>query len=231
MASRRGSISLSEKLRARLQGVPRPGDLEPSFALLGDLRRLGWYESFKRGPTMGGEHIPWLTYPAFFWLSSVCSGIGSVFEFGGGNSTLWWANRSKRVVAVEHNQTWVRRISAARLSNVQVHHTQLADYAGILAESEEQFEVIVIDGGLDRNACAAPALDHLGKDGLIIFDDTHLDHHSDGVALLHDAGLRRIDFIGPRPGARFIEATSVFSHDLNRWGATNGVPVFEWAFS
>jgi hypothetical protein len=224
-------ISLAKKMRARLRGFPKLSELEPSISLLGDLRRLGWYESFQQGPTIDGEPVPWLTYPAICWLESACVGLGAVFEYGCGNSTLWWAKRSERVIAIEHDLRWLRRIGAARRPNVHIDHTPLADYANSLAERDERFDVIVIDGGLDRNACVAPAIDHLSADGLVIFDDSHLASHAEGIRLLHSAGFRRVDFVGPRPGARFIEATSVFSRDLNNWAPVQGLPIFPWIFA
>jgi hypothetical protein len=223
--------SLTAKLRARLRGFPSPSELEPSLSLLGELRRVGWYESFKRGPTMDGEPIPWLTYPAIFWLGSVCHGIGSVFEFGCGNSTLWWAKRSKRVVAVEHDEQWLRRITTPELSTLEIHSASLVDYPTFLAHSAELFDIIVIDGGFDRNACVTPAIDHLLPDGLLVFDDTHLPRHAEGIELLHQAQFGQVDFVGPRPGERFLEATSVFSRDLNRWASVRVEPVFRWGFS
>jgi SAM-dependent methyltransferase len=178
---------------------------------------------------MHGEPIPWLTYPAIFWLGSVCYGVGAVFEFGCGNSTLWWAKRSERVIGVEYDEQWLRRIAVGK-SNVQIHLASLIDYPTVLAQRDDRFDVIVIDGGFDRNACVAPAIDHLMPDGLLVFDDTHLPRHAEGVGALHEAGFRRVDFVGPRPGGRFLEATSVFSRDLNRWASVDVKPVFRWAF-
>lgn len=179
---------------------------------------------------MDGEPVPWLTYPAIFWLKAVCDGVGPVFEFGCGNSTLWWAKRSRRVVAVEYNAGWLGRIVEAKLSNVQVHRTPIESYSEALATSSERFEVIVIDGGSDRNACVPPTIDHLLEGGLVVFDDSHLPYHAEGIRLLHRAGFRRIDFVGPRPGARFIEATSIFSRDLNRW-SPEGPLMFHSGFA
>lgn len=53
-----------------------------------------------------GEEIPWYTYPAIEYLSHLdLSGL-RVFEYGSGNSTIWWGRRSNFVQAVEDNSLW-----------------------------------------------------------------------------------------------------------------------------
>jgi len=215
-----------DKCRARLRGIPGPRELEPSLSLLGDLRRIGWFASFSAGPQMSTEPVPWLTYPALYWLSTVRRELRAVFEYGSGASTLWWAKRSARVTAVEHDLHWFRRIAQAAPANVSIKHRDGDDYCTAICDTDEQFDVVVIDGGPSRNACVAPAIERLAADGLVIFDDTHLSYHAEGVERLHADGLRRIDFVGPRPGSRFIEATSIFSRSLDRWAAADGVPAY-----
>ena len=42
-----------------------------------------------------------------------------VFEYGCGNSSLWWAQRVEKVVSVEHDEAWYRRTEAA--PNQELH--------------------------------------------------------------------------------------------------------------
>jgi hypothetical protein len=218
--------TLGEKIRARLRGLPRPREIEPSLSLLGDLRRIGWHESFSTGPEIAHEPVPWLTYPAIYWLHTIKHELRAVFEYGCGNSTLWWAKRAGRVTAIEHDEQWYRRAILSAPPNVEVRHKTASDYVTSILDTNERFDVVVIDGGPNRNACVDPAIQSLAGDGLIVFDDTHLAYHTDGMKMLHAAGFRRIDFIGPRPGGRFIEATSMFSRSIDNWTASEGVPAF-----
>lgn len=53
-----------------------------------------------------GEEIPWYTYLAIEYLSHLDLTGFRVFEFGSGNSTIWWGRRSNFVQAVENNSLW-----------------------------------------------------------------------------------------------------------------------------
>jgi hypothetical protein len=58
-----------------------------------------------------GNPIPWYTYPATEYLSHLDFSRLTVFEYGSGNSTLWWAKRAKSVFSVEDDKDWFEKIS------------------------------------------------------------------------------------------------------------------------
>jgi len=47
-----------------------------------------------------------MTYPAIRFLERRLSNSLEVFEFGSGNSTLWWAERVSRIDSCEHDAQW-----------------------------------------------------------------------------------------------------------------------------
>ncbi|MGC1360796.1 MAG: hypothetical protein WA826_06450, partial [Silvibacterium sp.] len=59
-----------------------------------------------------GEPIPWYTYPIIDFLSDRDFKNKNILEFGGGQSTLWWAKRARRVVTFEGKREWHDRIRA-----------------------------------------------------------------------------------------------------------------------
>ena len=68
------------------------------------LRSSGWLDSARsKLSERDGEPIPWFTYAAIDFLERELSGREAVFEYGGGQSTLWWAKRTRRVAAVDHD--------------------------------------------------------------------------------------------------------------------------------
>ncbi|PZS10133.1 MAG: FkbM family methyltransferase, partial [Chloroflexi bacterium] len=71
--------------------------------MLGMYRKVGWQRSVRTGLPVGpdGEAIPWFSYPALAWLDAVVTGSERVFEFGSGNSTVWFSRRVAEVVSVE----------------------------------------------------------------------------------------------------------------------------------
>jgi hypothetical protein len=53
-----------------------------------------------------GDPYPWYTYPALEYLKQLDFSDKTIFEYGCGHSTLFWAARAAAVVSVEHNPQW-----------------------------------------------------------------------------------------------------------------------------
>ena len=53
-----------------------------------------------------GNPIPWYTYPAIEYLSQFDYSQKEIFEFGCGYSSMFWANRAKKVTSIEDNINW-----------------------------------------------------------------------------------------------------------------------------
>ena len=72
------------------------------------LRPIGWVNSFQKKSAIDakGNPLPWYTYSAIQYLSSIIKKDYTVFEYGSGNSTLWWRKKAKKVVTVEHDAAW-----------------------------------------------------------------------------------------------------------------------------
>ena len=74
----------------------------------GHLTHSGWLESADvKLPLRDGAPLPWFTYSAIEFLETVVTPDLSVFEFGAGNSTRFWAGRVKQVRSVEHDPAYV----------------------------------------------------------------------------------------------------------------------------
>jgi hypothetical protein len=50
--------------------------------------------------------LPWISFPVIDFLKENLTAESKVFEFGGGGSTLFFLDRAKEVVTVEHNKEW-----------------------------------------------------------------------------------------------------------------------------
>ena len=48
-----------------------------------------------------GRPVPWYTYPAIEFLRQLDFANASVFEYGSGNSTLFWCSIAREVISVE----------------------------------------------------------------------------------------------------------------------------------
>lgn len=157
-----------------------------------------------------GREIPWFTYPAIEYLSQLDFSGKTVFEFGAGNSSLFWSRRAARVVSVEHDREWHERLRARLPASHELHLIEdPAAYAGALECHREKFDVIVVDG-IERRACCAAAVARLRRGGLVILDNS--DWHHRCAAVLRQAGLLEVDFAGFGPVNGYTWTTSLFFH-------------------
>ena len=155
-----------------------------------------------------GAPIPWYTYPAIEFLKQFDMRANSVFEFGGGNSSRFWAARAARVTAVETDPAWYAALTAERIPNLSVHlRREKAAYVSCVAEQNAKFDLIVIDGQW-RRSCANLAPMHLAEGGLIVLDNA--DWYPDSARGLRAAGFYEIDFSGFGPVNAYTWTTSVF---------------------
>jgi hypothetical protein len=56
--------------------------------------------------------LPWISFPVIDFLEENLKPQSKVFEFGGGGSTLFFLDRVKEVVTVEHNKEWFDILSS-----------------------------------------------------------------------------------------------------------------------
>lgn len=182
------------------------------------LLESGWIESVSQGRPVNAnnEPIPWITYPAIDFLESIIDSDWSVFEWGSGNSTLWWSKRVKQVQAIESDLNWFQEVQTVLPDNAQIsHYTSEEEYSKSIHKFDDNFfDVIVIEGDF-RNKCAQECINKLKQDGIIVFDKTDGVEFNEGVIFLHDNGFSRIDFWGMIPSYLYKNCTSIFSKNPN----------------
>jgi len=162
-----------------------------------------------------GGPIPWYTYPAIDFLSQADFSQYSILEWGGGHSTLWWAERAASVLTLETNASWFEYIRrrTLRRTNVELHLCETAEEY-ITMPLGRSFDWVIIDGD-ERLACARTALRVIRPHGGILLDDsmrywgnkepaTHI------ADMLQRSGFWRVDFYGYAPCDWCPKCTSVF---------------------
>ena len=116
-------------MRAR-RALRRSRLTNPVAMLMGGaLVESGWYKSFQseRPVDRNGEPVAWYTYPCSAFLETHLNPSMRVFEYGAGNSTLWYAERVAQVVAVEHDPEWAEILLSKLLTNCELVLTQRRD--------------------------------------------------------------------------------------------------------
>jgi len=157
-----------------------------------------------------GNPIPWYTYPAIEYLDNFDFTQCDVFEFGSGNSSLYWSSRSKSVVSVEDNQAWYEIvIKNIRNNQTLIYRSDEAGYIGALTEQNRYFDIIVIDGNHRLN-CTIEAIKMINPDGIILLDNSDRIIEKECGRLLRGNGFIQIDFSGFGPINGYCWATSVF---------------------
>ncbi len=81
----------------------------------------------RRAMARDGTPVPWYTYPAIAFLAQRDFRNKNVLEFGGGQSTFWWAGRARSVTVIEEDARWCAVIGNSSLANVHIQHVPAAN--------------------------------------------------------------------------------------------------------
>lgn len=185
------------------------------------LIEIGWVRSCiqKMPYAQDGSPIPWWSYSAIYFLENRLSPTMRVFEYGSGNSTLWFAQRVESVAAVEHSRGWHDRLLPSLPKNARLLLQPLAetkDYENSILRVGGLFDVVVIDGRR-RNECAESVLQALAPHGVLVWDNSERERYRTGHDSLIYQGFRTLEFsgMGPSHSACF---TTIYYRDGNCLG-------------
>lgn len=169
------------------------------------------------------ESVPWLPYEAVLFLYAHLHELNTVFEWGAGASTFFFARHCRHVISVETEKKWwevmkgLARYEVA--DNVELHWIPSEDEPGlpkdnrqptsfrndkgvcfrkyvqkILEYPDESFDLILVDGKA-RPSCLITALPKVRRGGYILLDNT--DHKKYWEAMRMVPGnYKRTEFSG-----------------------------------
>jgi len=185
-----------------------------SFNAKGYLDTIGWFKAFDSKSPVDGKNnpIPWVTYSFIDFIKDRLKPEHAVFEFGSGNSTIFYAQRTGIVVSVEHDKEWFAKISATKPDNAEMIFCELhrdGDYCRMPVKLGEEFDIIIVDGRDRVNSCIQ-AVDALSATGVIVLDDSERPDYRDAITYLTDKGFKQIAFSGISPGLFYYKSTTVF---------------------
>lgn len=215
------AFTLSQKLITILKLFSEPKILSAllSQRSFGYLNEVGWFESFLSYQSIDKNKnpIPWFSYPFIDFLSPRLTKDFVLFEFGSGNSTLFFSAKVKKVISIEHNNEWYRLLSKAKPENVEIILTKsvsINDYLEYYSKLDEKVDLIIIDG-LHRNECMINAPEKLSERGVIILDDSERTEYKTGIEFILSNEFKRIDYWGIAPTVLFKKCTTVFYKNSN----------------
>lgn len=176
--------------------------------ILMDMQGYGRSVSERSCVRPDGSPIPWITYPAIEYLSLLDFSKCSVFEYGSGNSTLFWSQRARSVVSVESNPTWHAKISAGAPQNCEIKlETDEGKYINAIGSEPERYDVVIVDG-LARTETVRMAARAVTRTGMIVVDDVAFLPSS--AEYLRDSGFIELIFSGFSPISQHASSTGVY---------------------
>jgi len=129
-----------------------------------------------------------------------------VFEYGSGNSTLWWSGRASHITSVEDDQSWYEKIKSS-LNNKNVDYRLEMDRQKYFSMADDTFDIFIVDGKYRREC-----LEHVIKLGggvMLILDNS--DWYPKSVRFLQEQlGWMQTDFHGFGPINNYTWTTSIF---------------------
>lgn len=141
-----------------------------------------------------------------------------VFEWGTGNSTLFWGQYVGSVVSVESDLEWYEKMKRVITNNVRLEYCQLeydGEYCRKILDEEQEFEIILIDGR-DRVRCACNAIKKLTENGIIIWDNSEREYYQKGFKYIKRYGFKQLELSSIVYGLPGIEDyTSIFYRENN----------------
>lgn len=196
------------------------GILETYFLFKTFLKPKGWVLSrFLFRPVQAdGQPIPWMTYSSLHFIRQKLENTSfQVFEYGSGNSTLWFSERVAHITSVEHDTEYYEIVKnkIQSRSNVTYMFADLeTDYSKKILDYTNEFHIVIIDGR-DRIACTKNCLQSLREDGIIIWDNSDRERYQEAYDFLAKNGFKKIDFRGLGPIGHNEWQTSIFYRTTN----------------
>ncbi|HWD90004.1 MAG TPA: hypothetical protein VG367_17880 [Mucilaginibacter sp.] len=183
---------------------------------------IGWTNSIITGNVVDASNnpLPWATYPFIQFVGERLKSTHDVFEFGSGNSTLFYAKKVGSVTSVDHDLFWYDKIKNSMPSNVNLFYCEFSEdgnYCNYVSKTNKLYDMIIVDG-MDRVNCCINNIGALKQNGVMILDDSERDEYDEATTFLVKKGFKRIDFWGTAPTVYYLKCTTIFYRDSNCLG-------------
>lgn len=183
------------------------------------LHQSGWYKSLVNGKPLSfeGKEIPWLNYGFFSFFSERLRNDLVLFEYGSGASTVYFSQKVKKVVSVEHDEQWYSKVSKSLPDNVSLVLQELDGnerYCRTIQQFNDEFDIVMVDGR-DRVNCIKQSVGKLSGRGVIVLDNSNRDRYKEIFLWDGLKNFRHITFTGILPGGYKLDATTIFYREGN----------------
>lgn len=158
------------------------------------------------------QFFPWYNKPLISFLEDFLHSEMKVFEYGAGNSTLYYSQKIAKVFSIETRKEWIdfvltnktkENIEIKLCNNLEFFSNEIENF------SEKKFDVIVVDSR-DRAKCLSISTSFLQNNGIIILDNSERKNLELPRQRMRDLGFEEKIFYGEREDGDF-SAASIFS--------------------
>ncbi|MAA75700.1 MAG: hypothetical protein CMN28_13445 [Salinisphaeraceae bacterium] len=165
-----------------------------------------------------GAPIPWMNLTVVALLKARLTRDLTMFEYGSGYSTHFFAARVKSIKSVEYDRHWQQLIGKDFPANGElIYIPQDVDGKYCRAVGGGNYDVIVIDGR-DRVNCMKQSLSALSPGGVIIFDDSHRTEYQGAFEDARAHGFKVMDIEGLKATGGTSYTTSLIYREQNCLG-------------
>lgn len=207
-----------------------------NFSLVPPGFRADYFKSGFPGGLSCGAPLPWINYNVIEFLLSKNNEGNIVFEYGSGQSSLFWLGQGCELVSVEHDRDFYSRLcqklkgrceyvlippepeaGGVEFDPAATRSYHSSDYKGcnfrryasyIDKFADDYFDVVVVDGR-SRPSCIQHAVPKIKAGGMLILDNSDRSYYLENTAnLLKD--WRREVFTGVVRSMSVVQETSVF---------------------
>ena len=198
-----------------------------------NLYKRSWINSSRLGFTVDENNlpIPWYAFEAIEFLKINLTKNHTIFEFGCGASTLFFASKVKKVISLESNRRWFEIITSSLknsgdflleknyFSNANCEIFLMEDALNLeeyqnFAKNYSQknhlkFDFVIVDS-IKRFECVKNSFETIKNDGYLILDDSERPNYQKIYDFLHKNNFSYHDFIGIAPAQLRIKKTTFF---------------------
>ena len=172
----------------------------------------------RRPVDAAGRPLPWINHAAIHLLSERLQPTHTVFEYGAGHSTLFFAERCAAVTSVEHDGPWFDEVRGMAPANVTLlHRPEGPAYWDAIGERSTHYDVVLIDG-LARERCLPAASGALSAAGVMLLDDARRPAYTEALRAVMALGFRTLPLKSFRPGGLTESECWVIYRDGNCLG-------------
>lgn len=139
--------------------------------------------------------LPWYNNKLINYLKNFLKTQHLVFEYGGGNSTIFYSGIVEKVFTIEANKNWFDfiELKANELNlkgKIELKLcANLQDFAlEIESFTQNMFDVIVVDSR-DREKCLLNSISHIKNEGIIILDNSERENLQNAKSKMLEFGF------------------------------------------